>query len=275
MSRVFRLTHDFPAPLSTDVFPVAMPMCDNWCLSSCHASVWPCCLAAGSGYWMPASISSSPPNPHVPLADPDRVLRPKSSFVLLFASPKWRVWFGQALKKQKEQEERLALEQAKAQKEKDKLDREKIKAKIEQDRLERLAAKGIKPEEAKAAAQKDKPVDPLKEKKLNLSSKLRDIIGFHRNDPSTPNPATKALETATKYVDNIANNPTEEKFRAINMENAAFQRLVGGKKGGPEMMAAIGFMEEGGKLVMKDIDVEWLKFVSTELQLAAKRGPFY
>lgn len=41
-----------------------------------------------------------------------------------------------------------------------------------------------------------KPADPFKEKKLNLSSKLRDIIGFHRNDPTTPNPATKALETA-------------------------------------------------------------------------------
>ena len=65
-----------------------------------------------------------------------------------------------------------------------------------QDRLERLAAKGIKPEDAATVAKVEKPADPYKERKLALSSKLRDIIGFHRNDPTTPNPGTKALETA-------------------------------------------------------------------------------
>ena len=83
------------------------------------------------------------------------------------------------------------------------------------------------------------------------------------------------METANKYVENIANNPTEEKFQSINLENAAFQRLVGGKKGGLEMMTAIGFAESGGKLVISQIDVEWLKIASGELQVAAKRGPFY
>ena len=62
---------------------------------------------------------------------------------------------------------------------------------IFQDKLERLAAKGIKPEEAAAAAKTEKPPDPYKERKINLASKLRDIIGFHRNDPTTPNPGTK------------------------------------------------------------------------------------
>jgi hypothetical protein len=78
-----------------------------------------------------------------------------------------------------------------------------------------------------------------------------------------------------KYVENIANNPAEEKFRSINLENAAFQRLVGGKKGGLEMMRAIGFQEEDGKLVFQDGEVEWLKVVGEELKLAVKRGPFY
>ena len=50
-----------------------------------------------------------------------------------------------------------------------------------------------------------------------------------------------------KYVENIMKSPTEEKFRAINLENAAFQRLVGGKKGGMEMMLAIGFVEADSK----------------------------
>jgi len=181
----------------------------------------------------------------------------------------------EALKKQKEQEEKLEIEKTKRAKDQDKIHRDRIKAKLEQDRLERLAAKGIKPEEAAAAAKADKPVDPFKEKKLALSSKLRDIIGFHRNDPATPNPATKAMETANKYVENIVNNPTEEKFRAINLENAAFQRLVGAKKGGLAMMTAIGFVEQDGKLALTEIDAEWLKVATGELQVAAKRGPFY
>lgn len=76
-------------------------------------------------------------------------------------------------------------------------------------------------------------------------------------------------------MENIANNPSEQKFQSINMENAAFQRLVGGKKGGPEVMKAIGFVEQDGKLVISELDVEWMKVVSGELQVAAKRGPFY
>jgi hypothetical protein len=42
----------------------------------------------------------------------------------------WGLW--QALKKQKEQEEKLALEKAKRDKERDKADRDRIKAKLEQ-----------------------------------------------------------------------------------------------------------------------------------------------
>ena len=55
----------------------------------------------------------------------------------------------------------------------------------------------------------------------------------------------------------------------------AFQRLLGGKKGGPEVLLAIGFVEQDGKLVVTDLDVEWLKVASGELVVAAKRGPFY
>ena len=50
---------------------------------------------------------------------------------------------------------------------------------------------------------------------------------------------------------------------------------MGGKKGGPEVLLAIGFVEQDGKLVVTDLDVEWLKVASGELQVAAKRGPFY
>ena len=116
-----------------------------------------------------------------------------------------------ARQKQKEQEEILAQERLKREKERDARDRARVKAELEKDRLERLAAKGIKPEEAAQA--KEKPADPLKARKVSLGTKLRDIIAATRNDPATPNPGTKALETANKYVENILKNPSEDKFR--------------------------------------------------------------
>mmetsp|Transcript_14048 Transcript_14048/g.28061 ORF Transcript_14048/g.28061 Transcript_14048/m.28061 type:complete len:409 (+) Transcript_14048:34-1260(+) len=180
----------------------------------------------------------------------------------------------EARKLQKEQEEKLRAEKEQREKDADARARAKIKAELEKDKRERMAKLGIKPEEAAAAASA-KPADPYKERRLELGTKLRDLIGFHRNDPTTPNPATKAVETANKYVENIIKNPTEDKFRAINLENAAFQRLIGGKKGGMEMMAAIGFKAEDAKLKTDEQDMGWLQAVSTELQTAAKRGPFY
>ena len=179
-----------------------------------------------------------------------------------------------ARQKQKEQEEILAQERLKREKERDARDRARVKAELEKDRLERLAAKGIKPEEAAQA--KEKPADPLKARKVLLGTKLRDIIAATRNDPATPNPGTKALETANKYVENILKNPSEDKFRSINIENAAFQRLVGSKPGGMAMMEALGFQTVDGKLTLPSpLETAWLEAASSELQLAAKRGPFY
>lgn len=86
---------------------------------------------------------------------------------------------------------------------------------------------------------------------------------------------TQAMETAGKYVDNMVKNPTEEKFRSINVENAAFQRLVGSKPGGMNMMLALGFTETDGKLTMQDFDVKWLEVAAAELQTAGKRMTFY
>jgi hypothetical protein len=76
-------------------------------------------------------------------------------------------------------------------------------------------------------------------------------------------------------LDNILKNPTEEKFRSINVENAAFQRLIGSKPGGMNMMLALGFTEADGKLTMPVVEAEWLEKAQTELQTAAKRMTFY
>jgi len=177
----------------------------------------------------------------------------------------------EARAKLKEQEEKIAQEKRKREKEQDARDRERVRAELAKDKAERLAKAGIKPEEAAAA----KPVDPYKPRRIELGSRLRDLIAAHRNDPTQPNPASKAIETSGKYVDNICKNPTEEKFRSINLENAAFQRLVGGKKGGLELMKALGFAEEGGKLTLPELDAKWLEVARAELESAGKKMTFY
>eukprot|EP00281_Chroomonas_sp_CCMP1168_P012326 CAMPEP_0206280562 /NCGR_PEP_ID=MMETSP0047_2-20121206/38646_1 /ASSEMBLY_ACC=CAM_ASM_000192 /TAXON_ID=195065 /ORGANISM="Chroomonas mesostigmatica_cf, Strain CCMP1168" /LENGTH=396 /DNA_ID=CAMNT_0053710635 /DNA_START=45 /DNA_END=1235 /DNA_ORIENTATION=+ len=177
----------------------------------------------------------------------------------------------EARRKQKEQEEYLAQEKRKREKEWEAKERARVKAELAKDKAERLARAGVKVEEAAGS----KPEDPYKDRKIALGSKLRDLIGNLRNDPTIPNPANKAMETAGKYVDNIVKNPTEEKFRSINLENAAFQRLVGSKPGGLPMMHAMGFVEADGKLTIPEVDLKWFEIASGELQAAIKRGPFY
>ncbi|KAJ1473647.1 hypothetical protein T484DRAFT_3322668 [Baffinella frigidus] len=175
--------------------------------------------------------------------------------------------------KQKEQEEIIAVERVKREKEKDALARAKVKAELEKDKMNRMAARGLKPE---ATQEKPKVVDPHKAKKIALGTKLRDVIAATRNDTASPNPGTKAIETANKYVENMVKNPTEEKFRSINAENAAFQRIIATRTGGMAMMEALGFETADGKLSMPaPLDTAWLEAASAELQLAAKRGPFY
>lgn len=49
------------------------------------------------------------------------------------------------------------------------------------------------------------------------------------------------IETLTKYLDNIINNPTEEKFWKIRKNNKAFQERVACLKGTEEFLDAAGF----------------------------------
>ncbi|CAG5132850.1 unnamed protein product [Candidula unifasciata] len=49
------------------------------------------------------------------------------------------------------------------------------------------------------------------------------------------------IETLVKYLDNIINNPTEEKFWKIRQTNKVFQEKVAGMKGTEEFLLAAGF----------------------------------
>ena len=88
------------------------------------------------------------------------------------------------------------------------------------------------------------------------------------------------IETLCKYLDNVMNNPTEEKFRKIRMSNKAFTERVASLEGTEEFLQAAGFEmkmlpfedHEERFFVMEETlanDVERLKNVK-EVLLAAE-----
>ena len=49
------------------------------------------------------------------------------------------------------------------------------------------------------------------------------------------------MKTLCTYLDNILNNPQEEKFRKIRKSNRAFSEKVGSVEGTAEFLEAVGF----------------------------------
>lgn len=60
-------------------------------------------------------------------------------------------------------------------------------------------------------------------------------------------------------LDNIIKNPTEPKYRRINMGNQVYQNKVATVFGGNEALQAIGFEPEDTFLVNKSQDIEEMK----------------
>ena len=80
---------------------------------------------------------------------------------------------------------------------------------------------------------------------------------------STNNPATyqTALSTASKLLNNIIQNPMEEKYRSIKKSNAAFNKRLGGVSGGEALLLAAGFVVEDNVFVLRPSEEAWPKLV--------------
>lgn len=75
------------------------------------------------------------------------------------------------------------------------------------------------------------------------------------------NPADQSkvgLETLIKVIDNIASNPSDEKFRKLKPSNAAFNRRLGGLTGGLDCVRALGFeTADEGNLILHPSARAW------------------
>ncbi|XP_039622914.1 UBX domain-containing protein 6 [Polypterus senegalus] len=90
-----------------------------------------------------------------------------------------------------------------------------------------------------------------------------------------------AIEVIGKYIDNICNNPTEEKYRKIKLSNKIFQEKIHPLEGTQEFLQAVGFekksLEVSGQENMEEfyviseealVQVEHLKECKTKLMSA-------
>lgn len=72
------------------------------------------------------------------------------------------------------------------------------------------------------------------------------------------------METLSKYLENIVNNPDEEKYRKIRLSNRIFQEKVAGMEGVMEFLEAAGFNQQ--LLPFQNGDEPFLVLSDTALQ---------
>lgn len=90
---------------------------------------------------------------------------------------------------------------------------------------------------------------------------------------NSPQVYSTALSTFAKILSNIADHPMEEKYRRVKQGNAAFQKRLGGLRGGDDAMKAAGFVleEQDGATVyqLKASAEAWPKLIASKTAVEA------
>uniref|UniRef100_A0A7S2JN08 PUB domain-containing protein n=1 Tax=Cyanoptyche gloeocystis TaxID=77922 RepID=A0A7S2JN08_9EUKA len=69
----------------------------------------------------------------------------------------------------------------------------------------------------------------------------------------------------SKYIGNVAQNPSEPKYRQIRKQNAVFQQKILNVPGASAILQAVGFVERGDFLEMGTPDLELLNLALKRL----------
>jgi hypothetical protein len=85
---------------------------------------------------------------------------------------------------------------------------------------------------------------------------------------------SEAIETVVRILSNIISNPTEAKFRRLNMTNKVLQSKLVNLPGGVQLLLALGFKEnQNGELeIAESLDIAFLRARRTELEVCACRS---
>lgn len=159
----------------------------------------------------------------------------------------------------------------------------------EQDRRERRAKLGLpeelteeekeeerrrEQEKAEAEARRRLPVKPVAK-----AERMRDLlVAMKKAHPGQDEGLKTAWTTLLKFVNNVGNNPNEEKFRRIRLTNPAVQQRVVAFTGAVEFLEVCGFRKdasgEGLEMPAEAVDRLVLE-VAVENLNSALTNPFF
>lgn len=192
---------------------------------------------------------------------------------------------GQDMQSAKEEYDRiqrkLAAEKLKKEKEDYKLERERIRKKLEQDKLERRARGGylggapidLPSVDTSASAASTESETKKASPTVHLTPEEQVVANVDKlKKYRVGGDGLTALKTLNVYVKNLIEKPEDDKFRTINLENAAFRRRVASLMGGVGFLKSIGFekvADEGLlKLSADRRDVTLLQYARTQVDAA-------
>nr|CCA18009.1 conserved hypothetical protein [Albugo laibachii Nc14] len=166
---------------------------------------------------------------------------------------------------------KIAVEKLKKEREQAKIERELIRKQFEMDKLERRARGG-----KLTGAPIDLPIETLQtetkakstQPKVHLSPRQQIASSIDKlKQYRMAGDGLTALKTLNMYLKNLIEKPDEEKFRSINLDNAAFRKRVASLVGGIAFLKALGYEKDESdntlKLDIEKRDMELLKHAKT------------
>lgn len=139
--------------------------------------------------------------------------------------------------------------------------KEKMEFLKEKKKMEELLRK----EACERAGKKYVPGEEVKVKKKPSIQAVKDgmkIVNTLYTEERRPGVAKTCFKTFHTFCKNIHKDPTQDKFRAINLGNEKVAARIGKISGGIAMLKGVGFSEtDDGNLFMEeeDVDIDLLK----------------
>lgn len=152
-----------------------------------------------------------------------------------------------------EQEFTRAIELQKAQKAELAREKARMREILERDKRERFGGSAA----AAGAAAKQ----PEKTPKEQVEHGIKTVKTLY-TEIRQPGVAKTCLKTAATFMKNVLKDPSNEKFRKINLDNEAVQKRLGKVNGGLAIMRGVGFKQNpdgSNTYVIEDPDVKVLQ----------------
>ncbi|RLN93643.1 hypothetical protein BBJ28_00022121 [Nothophytophthora sp. Chile5] len=187
---------------------------------------------------------------------------------------------GQGIQEAREEYEtmqrKLAADKVKKDKEDAKRERERLRKQIEMDKRERHARGGrlggapidLPPVDVTAKKEEE---EETKKKSPTLTPKQQVVSNVAKlKKYRVAGDGLTALKTLNVYVTNLLEKPEADKFRTINLENAAFRKRVASLVGGVAFLKSVGYEKDVAdgllKLSVENRDEELLQYAHMQLQ---------